>query len=213
MHMLLLYEYERTDGNLGFVATVAEMLLQTHVSNQIILLPALPTAFGDIGSVSGLRGRGDLQVAIAWQRRKISVSRILFRSNHPWLAGIVQTSKQGFFTWVSSASTATSASKLTTIPITINILAPNPLRLIRSGTNDSRDLIAGNSTSTATRHADRKRVAASQCASYTATPYPAAGDIAAQGVGHLSIRSFPCEVTLCGSHLSDEQCWKEARTL
>ena len=59
------------DGNFGYTAGVAEMLLQSH-DDEIHILPALPSDWKK-GEIRGLRARGGILVAISWDEQNVKV--------------------------------------------------------------------------------------------------------------------------------------------
>ena len=64
------------DGNFGFTAGIAEMLLQSHQENIISLLPALPKAW-DKGEVKGLKARGNITVDMKWENNRLTTATLL----------------------------------------------------------------------------------------------------------------------------------------
>jgi alpha-L-fucosidase 2 len=70
------------DGNFGFTAGIAEMLVQSQ-DGQISLLPAWPLDKWPEGSVSGLRARGGFEVSIRWNAGKLLEARIVNVTSSP----------------------------------------------------------------------------------------------------------------------------------
>lgn len=62
------------DGNFGFTAGVAEMLVQSN-ADKISFLPALPKAWQS-GEVSGLRVRGNAEVALSWRNGALTSASV-----------------------------------------------------------------------------------------------------------------------------------------
>lgn len=70
----------QVDGNLGFTAGVAELLLQSHRTvgslRELHLLPTLPPSW-TVGSVRGLRARGGVSVDLVWSAHALTGARLV----------------------------------------------------------------------------------------------------------------------------------------
>ena len=64
-NMLCAHPPFQIDGNFGFAAAVAEMLIQSR-KGHFLLLPALPDEWKD-GKVRGMKAQGDITVDFEWR--------------------------------------------------------------------------------------------------------------------------------------------------
>ncbi|XP_078430290.1 1,2-alpha-L-fucosidase [Wolffia australiana] len=64
------------DGNFGFTAAIAEMLVQS-TQTELRLLPALPRDKWPYGSARGLKARGGVTVNVAWKEGRLREARLL----------------------------------------------------------------------------------------------------------------------------------------
>jgi len=67
------------DGNFGYTAGVAELLLQSH-EGFLSLLPALPENWGS-GSINGLVARGNIVVDLVWKNGRLEKVGLLAKNS------------------------------------------------------------------------------------------------------------------------------------
>jgi alpha-L-fucosidase 2 len=63
------------DGNFGYTAGVAEMLVQSHEEDVIRILPALPNSWKN-GYIKGIKARGNHTLDIYWKNNKLEKAEV-----------------------------------------------------------------------------------------------------------------------------------------
>ncbi len=106
------------DGNLGYVAAINELTVQSHIPGIYFLLPT-GAHLSAHGYVKRLKVRGDGTVSYLWMSNQVKGAKIEFNSPHPWLYGYASSLSPGFFTF----------NNITDGPVTIAVGSPNELRI------------------------------------------------------------------------------------
>jgi alpha-L-fucosidase 2 len=93
------------DGNFGFTAGIAEMLIQSHEENTLRILPALPIAWKD-GSVKGLIARGSYEIDIDWKEGLLN--EIVIDAQKPGMIKLVYQDKMMEFEYKAGKNKITA---------------------------------------------------------------------------------------------------------
>lgn len=72
------------------------MLIQSHQSGMIVLLPSIPRDFLEYGFYKGLRARGNIQISIVWSKGNIIAGVLELQGYHPFLEPVTEYA-DGFF--------------------------------------------------------------------------------------------------------------------
>ena len=112
------------DGNMGGTAGVAEMLLQSH-HKEIVLLPALPDQW-TTGSVKGLKAKGNFEVSIDWKDRRLSSVSVVSNSGEPLTlkSSLMATSKDGNLEQIKEISLKTERGKTYHFDSNLDLIEP-----------------------------------------------------------------------------------------
>lgn len=171
------------DGNFGYTAGVAEMLLQSNMG-YVNLLPALPDAWAE-GHVDGLVARGNFEISMDWSYTNLTAASILSKNGgdcsvqYPNIEKVVvkhngttvETTKdsKNRITFATEAGETYTIEEIPEKPVA----APTNAKAITDG---SQVLIDFEEVATATEYAVYQSVAGStyeKIATVTEAPYKA----------------------------------------
>lgn len=70
------FQVFQIDGNFGFIAGIAEMLIQNHQENTTALLYIIKGTW-DKGEVMGLKIRGNINVGMKWEKCRLTAAMLV----------------------------------------------------------------------------------------------------------------------------------------
>lgn len=192
------------DGNLGVVAAMMELLIQSHKPNTLHLLPALPTVMkkNAVGKLWGVRVRGGVHVSFAWELGNVTGLELNLEKPHPWLYGLTEVfdTGSGFFTSRRTADEMqqqerrNEKGKPHNQKSFLRLVTPN--ELVISSTASSESISTSTSSSAST----------SSCASASTTSKEKDSMMYSLTI---VLHSFPCQILLCSVDSKQPQSCQE----
>jgi hypothetical protein len=172
------------------------MLLQSHLPKYYLLLPSLPKNISDYGYIKGIRGRGDMEVDIKWKKGNIIITKLHFKSYHPWLLGQKRTNSNidGFFSLPDQSNFSDN--------IEIIISSPNIIKFISISDNNSINKDNNHCASIEKYFPLSKNKNNYHISNHW---------IKDSHLLKLKINIFPCVIYLCDSNINNEDCLKEEK--
>jgi hypothetical protein len=198
---------------MGFVSAIVEMLVQSHISGSLFLIPALSSNIAMYGSIIGIKARGDVIVSMVWRHGKISSAILTVNSYHPWHApkgnvqktsssssigsGLVEDST-GYYSWPNGWENNNIYSS-------ILIVTPNPIQFLSS--SKLQPIITMRKGKKSKKTIKGKIEACAEASGDEMPSYPSTSNKKSTSNGfRLIVTKFPCQILLCSSSLNEELC-------
>jgi len=197
------FQYE---AQVGVVAAVLELLVQSHVPGQLHLLPALPREIAEKGYITGVAARGDMRVSLIWQKGLVAAAVIIVRSIHPWhshksntdgsISPVLQEGPSGYFSLSDRWKDSLEISFVMASPGPLRLLLSNKLKNINKKGKKSR------------RNFKRMTATGNSCAQMIGEEKPtlAADPTRLHNGVRILVSSTPCQLLICGDEVDDKQC-------